>query len=103
MITIFINIGMWFERFVIIVTSLAHEYEPWQWNVYKPTWVEMGIMVGSFGWFFMWFLLFMRVLPAVSVAELKEVLPAPLRFRRRRALEQATGHAAPPGAEEQDR
>ncbi len=85
-ITIFINIGMWFERFVIIVTSLSHEYEPWQWNVYKPSWVEMGIMVGSFGWFFMWFLLFMRVLPAVSVAELKEVLPTP-----RRGLRGATG------------
>ena len=86
-ITIFINIGMWFERFVIIVTSLAHEYEPWQWNVYKPSWVEMGIMVGSFGWFFMWFLLFMRVLPAVSVAELKEVLPTP-----RRRTRGETGH-----------
>jgi molybdopterin-containing oxidoreductase family membrane subunit len=83
-ITIFINIGMWFERFVIIVTSLAHEFEPWQWNVYEPSWVEMGIMVGSFGWFFMWFLLFMRLLPAVSVAELKEVLPAPRRWRRGR-------------------
>jgi Ni/Fe-hydrogenase subunit HybB-like protein len=86
-ITIFINIGMWFERFVIIVTSLAHEYEPWQWNVYKPSWVEMGIMVGSFGWFFMWFLLFMRLLPAVSVAELKEVLPAPRKWRRGRTGE----------------
>ncbi|MEJ2503956.1 MAG: polysulfide reductase NrfD, partial [Gemmatimonadota bacterium] len=80
-ITIFINIGMWFERFVIIVNSLAREYEPWQWNVYEPSWVEMGIMVGSFGWFFMWFLLFLRLLPAVSVAELKEVLPAPRRGR----------------------
>ncbi|MFP4623133.1 MAG: NrfD/PsrC family molybdoenzyme membrane anchor subunit [Gemmatimonadota bacterium] len=86
-ITIFINIGMWFERFVIIVNSLAKEYEPWQWNVYEPTWVEMAVMVGSFGWFFMWFLLFMRLLPAVSVAELKEVLPAPRRCRRGR-----TGH-----------
>jgi Ni/Fe-hydrogenase subunit HybB-like protein len=83
-ITIFINIGMWFERFVIIVTSLAKEYEPWQWSVYKPSWVEMGIMVGSFGWFFMWFLIFMRLLPAVSVAELKEVLPAPRRWGRSR-------------------
>ncbi|MGK7313108.1 MAG: NrfD/PsrC family molybdoenzyme membrane anchor subunit [Candidatus Longimicrobiales bacterium M2_2A_002] len=83
-ITIFINIGMWFERFVIIVTSLSHEFEPWQWNVYEPSWVEMGIMVGSFGWFFMWFLLFMRVLPAVSVAELKEVLPAPRKWRNGR-------------------
>ncbi len=81
-ITIFINIGMWFERFVIIVTSLAREYEPWQWRTYRPTWVEMGITAGAFAWFFMWFLLFLRILPAVSVAELKEVLPAPRRKRR---------------------
>jgi Ni/Fe-hydrogenase subunit HybB-like protein len=80
-ITIFINIGMWFERFVIIITSLAKEYEPWQWRAYMPSWVEMSILAGSFAWFFMWFLLFLRLLPAVSVAELKEVLPAPLRRR----------------------
>jgi molybdopterin-containing oxidoreductase family membrane subunit len=88
-ITIFINIGMWFERFVIIVTSLATEYEPWQWRNYQPTWVEMAITAGSLAWFFMWFLLFLRLLPAVSVAELKEVLPAPLRFGRKRAKAEA--------------
>src|SRR5690554_4043878 len=71
-ITIFVNIGMWFERFVIIIASLAREYEPWQWMNYQPSWVEMSIMLGSFGWFFMWFLIFLRVLPAVSIAELKE-------------------------------
>jgi len=81
-ITIFINIGMWFERFVIFVTSLHHEYMPWQWGVYKPTLTEMAIMVGSFGWFFLLFLLFMRVLPPVAIAELKEVLPAPMRRRQ---------------------
>jgi molybdopterin-containing oxidoreductase family membrane subunit len=85
-ITIFINIGMWFERFVIIITSLTKEYEPWQWNNYMPSWVEMSILAGSFAWFFMWFLLFMRILPAVSVAELKEVLPPPLRRRRRKPV-----------------
>ncbi|HEX6588962.1 MAG TPA: NrfD/PsrC family molybdoenzyme membrane anchor subunit [Longimicrobiales bacterium] len=82
-ITIFINIGMWFERFVIIVTSLAKEYEPWQWSAYKPSLTEMTIMAGSFGWFFLLFLLFMRVLPPVAVAELKEVLPPPMRGGRR--------------------
>ena len=81
-ITIFINIGMWFERYVIIITSLAREYEPWQWRSYMPSWVEMTILAGSFAWFLMWFLLFLRILPAVSVAELKEVLPPPLRLRR---------------------
>ncbi len=94
-ITIFINIGMWFERFVIIVVSLAHEYEPWQWRAYQPSWVEMSILAGSFGWFFMWFLLFMRILPAVSIAELKEVLPAPLRRGRGRAGAQAQGRIGP--------
>jgi Ni/Fe-hydrogenase subunit HybB-like protein len=91
-ITIFINIGMWFERFVIIVTSLAHEYEPWQWRNYQPSIVEMAIVAGSFAWFFMWFLLFMRVFPAVAVAELKEVLPAPMRGRRRHVHGGAESH-----------
>jgi Ni/Fe-hydrogenase subunit HybB-like protein len=101
-ITIFINIGMWFERFVIIVASLAREYEPWQWNVYKPGWVEMGIMVGSFAWFSMWFLLFLRLLPAVSVAELKEVLPTPRRLRRGRSAPADTGLSQGPGQRRDD-
>ncbi|HSJ05731.1 MAG TPA: NrfD/PsrC family molybdoenzyme membrane anchor subunit [Longimicrobiales bacterium] len=96
-ITIFINIGMWFERFVIIVTSLAHEYEPWQWRNYQPSWVEMSIVAGSFAWFFMWFLLFLRVLPAVSVAELKEVLPAPRRYRQaKQGVAESHGRIGPP-------
>jgi Ni/Fe-hydrogenase subunit HybB-like protein len=80
-ISIFINIGMWFERFVIVVTSLAHEYEPFAWGVYRPSLTEMGVMVGSFAWFGFWFLLFTRLLPPVAIAELKEVLPVPLRPR----------------------
>jgi molybdopterin-containing oxidoreductase family membrane subunit len=80
-ISIFINIGMWFERYVIIVTSLSHEYEPFAWGVYRPSIVEMGIMIGSFAWFGFWFLLFTRLLPAVAIAELKEVLPLPYRPR----------------------
>jgi Ni/Fe-hydrogenase subunit HybB-like protein len=80
-ISIFINIGMWFERFVIIVTSLSHEYEPFAWGVYRPSMVEMGILIGSFAWFGFWFLLFTRLLPAVAIAELKEVLPLPYRPR----------------------
>ncbi len=78
-ISLFINIGMWFERFVIIVTSLHHEYEPFAWGVYRPSMVEMGIVIGSFGWFAFWFLLFTRLLPPVAIAELKEVLPPPMR------------------------
>ena len=83
-ISIFVNIGMWFERFVIIVTSLSHEYEPFAWGMYRPSLTEMGIVLGSFGWFCFWFLLFTRLLPPVAIAELKEVLPAPLRPRARK-------------------
>jgi Ni/Fe-hydrogenase subunit HybB-like protein len=82
-ISLFINIGMWFERFVIIVTSLSHEFEPFAWGIYRPSVVEMSIVIGSFGWFAFWFLLFTRILPPVAVAELKEVLPAPIRRQRR--------------------
>jgi hypothetical protein len=60
-ISIFINIGMWFERYVIIVSSLSHEYAPWAWGIYKPSIVEMAILFGSFCWFGFWFLLFVRV------------------------------------------
>jgi molybdopterin-containing oxidoreductase family membrane subunit len=79
LISIFVNIGMWWERFVIIVPSLAHSYEPWKFMNYHMTWVEASILMGSFGWFFMWFLLFLRYLPGLSIAEIKEVLPPPMR------------------------
>ncbi|MFW5905088.1 MAG: hypothetical protein ACOCUZ_02615, partial [bacterium] len=78
-ISLFINIGMWFERFVIIVTSLHHEYEPFAWGMYRPSLTEMGILIGSFAWFGFWFLLFTRLLPPVAIAELKEVIPPPMR------------------------
>ena len=71
-LSIFINLGMWFERFVIVVPSLSHEFEPWQWGGYAPTWVDYGILLGSFGWFFMWFLLFIKQLPVMAIAEIKE-------------------------------
>ncbi|CAN5197627.1 polysulfide reductase NrfD [soil metagenome] len=79
LISVIINIGMWYERFVIIVPSLAHSYEPWKFMNYHMTWNEAAILMGSFGWFFMWFLLFLRYLPGISIAEIKEVLPPPLR------------------------
>lgn len=75
--SIFINIGMWFERFNIIVISLSHGFDPAAWGIYKPSWVEVGITVGSFAWFFMFFLMFLKTLPAVSIAEMKELLPIP--------------------------
>ena len=81
-ISIFINIGMWFERFVIIVSSLAHEFEPWQWAYYIPNWNELGILVGSFCWFSMWFMLFIKFFPSLAIAEVKEALPPPGRTHR---------------------
>src|SRR4051812_27262478 len=74
-LSIFINLGMWMERFVIVVPSLSHEFEPWQWTTYLPTWVDFSILLGSFGWFFMWFLLFIRQLPVLALAEIKEIVP----------------------------
>lgn len=76
-ISIFINIGMWFERFNIIVISLSRGFEPGSWGIYKVSWVEMGITAGSFAWFLMFFLIFIKTLPAISIAELKEILPVP--------------------------
>jgi len=83
-ICLFVNVGMWFERFVIIVTSLARPFEPNSWGVnYKMSWTEAAVLAGSFAWFGMFFLIFVRVLPAFSVAEIKETLAMP--FRRKRA------------------
>jgi Ni/Fe-hydrogenase subunit HybB-like protein len=73
-ISIFINIGMWLERFVIIAGSLATNFMPSQWGFYKPTWVEITITTASFAWFLMWFTLFSKFLPIVSMTEVKEGL-----------------------------
>jgi molybdopterin-containing oxidoreductase family membrane subunit len=73
-LSIFINIGMWYERFVIVVPSLSHEFEPWQWGGYTPSWIDMSFLVGSFGWFFMWFLLFVKQMPVMAIMELKEIV-----------------------------
>lgn len=70
-ISIVVNIGMWFERFVIIVTSLHRDYLPSSWDLYIPTFYDYSLLVGSFGWFFFWYLLFVRALPQIAVAELK--------------------------------
>jgi len=73
-ISIFVNIGMWFERFVIIAGSVAHDFLPNAWGHYSPTWVEGGIMVGAFCLFFFLFLLFVKHLPSVSMTEMKEMI-----------------------------
>ena len=79
LLSLFVNLGMWFERFVIIVVSLSHEYVPYAMGHYTPTWVEWAILAGSFAWFFTWFLLFAKNFPTVSIVEVKEVIPMPRR------------------------
>lgn len=74
-IAVCVNIGMWFERFVIIVMSLHRDFLPARWADYAPTWVDLGMFIGSFGLFFTLFLLFCRFLPMVAMAEVKTIMP----------------------------
>lgn len=80
-VSIFINIGMWFERFNIIASSLAHQFDPAAWTYYLPNYIEVGVLIFSFSWFFLWFLLFVKVMPSVAIAEIKELLPPPMKNR----------------------
>jgi Ni/Fe-hydrogenase subunit HybB-like protein len=73
-IAIVVNIGMWLERFVIIVGPLTHDFIPYAWGLYMPSLVEIGILVGSFSLFFFLFLLFTKFLPTIAIAEMKETL-----------------------------
>lgn len=72
-IAIFVNIGMWFERFVIVITSLSRDYLPSSWAYYRPTMTDFAILIGSFGLFFTFTLLFTRFLPSIAIAEIKAV------------------------------
>ncbi|MEZ5988605.1 MAG: NrfD/PsrC family molybdoenzyme membrane anchor subunit [Planctomycetota bacterium] len=76
-VAIFVNIGMWFERFVITVTSLSRDFVPSSWGYFSPTWVDVLTLIGSFGLFFTLFLLFCRFLPTVAMAEVKAAMPEP--------------------------
>ena len=74
-ISIFVNIGMWFERFVITVTSLHRDFLPSSWGYFSPSWVDLCTLVGSFGLFFTLFLLFLKFLPMIAISEVKGVMP----------------------------
>ena len=77
-ISVLINLGMWYERYVIILSSPAHEYDPYSWGLYfGPTWVEWGILIGALCLFFLAFLLFAKFLPSVSMSEIKEEVRPP--------------------------
>jgi molybdopterin-containing oxidoreductase family membrane subunit len=73
-ISIIVNIGMWFERFVIIVTSLHRDYLPSSWTMFSPTFVDIGIFIGTIGFFFVLFLLYSRTFPVIAQAEVKTIL-----------------------------
>jgi molybdopterin-containing oxidoreductase family membrane subunit len=73
--SILVNVGMWFERFVIVVTSLHRDFLPSNWSYYSPTFWDVTTFLGSFGLFFTLFLLFLRFVPQVAMAEVKSVLP----------------------------
>ena len=93
-LSLFINLGMWFERFVIIIPSLSHEFEPWQWGGYSPTFVDWSILLGSFGWFSMWFLLFIKQLPVIAITEVKEIVPPLVRRSHQHGIRVTGEHVA---------
>lgn len=73
-LSIFVNIGMWFERFVIIVTSLHRDFLPSSWSMFSPTYVDLGVYLGTIGFFFVLFLLYSRTFPVIAQAELKSIV-----------------------------
>jgi molybdopterin-containing oxidoreductase family membrane subunit len=68
-----VNVGMWFERYVIIITGLSREYNPAVWGIYTPNWVELSILAGGFAFFAMLFLIFLKLFPVISISEVKEL------------------------------
>ncbi|EIM76637.1 polysulfide reductase NrfD [Nitritalea halalkaliphila LW7] len=73
-LSIVVNIGMWFERFVIIVTSLHRDFLPSSWAMFSPTWADMGVYLFTFGLFFTLFLLFAKFFPVINMAEVKSIV-----------------------------
>jgi Ni/Fe-hydrogenase subunit HybB-like protein len=76
-VSVFVLIGMWLERFNIIVPSLGHDFYPYTWGIFLPALVDSTITIGSFAFFFLLFLGFIKLMPAMSIAEVKETLPPP--------------------------
>ena len=74
-VSILVNIGMWFERFVIVVSTLANSFLPANWTYYRPTFWDVSTFVGTFGLFFTLFLLFVRFVPMIAISEVKAILP----------------------------
>jgi molybdopterin-containing oxidoreductase family membrane subunit len=68
---------MWLERFNIIVPSLGHDFHPYTWGIFRPIIIDSTISIGSLGFFFLLFLAFIKLMPSISIAEVKETLPPP--------------------------
>ena len=92
-LSIVVNIGMWFERFVIIVISLHRDFIPSSWAMFYPTWIDVSIFIGSIGLFFTMFLLFIRVLPSIAMAEVKLLLKSSSEQAKKKLM--ADGHLEP--------
>jgi molybdopterin-containing oxidoreductase family membrane subunit len=90
--SIVVNIGMWFERFVIIVTSLHRDYVPSSWTWFHPTFVDIGIFIGTIGIFFTLFLLFARYFPVLALNELKSILRVSGESYKKEAWSNNGGH-----------
>jgi molybdopterin-containing oxidoreductase family membrane subunit len=88
-LSIVVNIGMWFERFVIIVPTLCRTYLPSTWNTYSPSFIDVGIFVGTIGMFFTLFLLYSRTFPVIAQAELKSILKSSGEEHKKLAAEHA--------------
>lgn len=73
-LAIIVNIGMWFERFVIIVTSVHRDYLPSSWSMFYPTWIDLGIFIGTIGIFSVFYLLFLKYFPVLAFNEIKSIL-----------------------------
>jgi hypothetical protein len=73
-ISIIVNIGMWFERYVIIVSSIHRDYLPSSWSMHYPSHIDIGVYLGTIGLFFVFFLLFARFFPVLPISELKTIL-----------------------------
>jgi molybdopterin-containing oxidoreductase family membrane subunit len=80
-----INVGMWSERMMIIVQSLQREFLPSQWGDYSPTWVDIGILLGTVGFFTFLFLLFLRFVPFIALSEMREMTHELVKHERARA------------------
>ena len=83
-VSILVNIGMWFERFVIVVTSLHRDFLPSAWSMYFASWVEVSIYIGTFGLFFTLFFLFIRFFPVIAISEIKHILGSEMALLKRK-------------------